>query len=221
MAPGDSRATLSAITRAAATGTSAPVSDNSPASTRPASNGSGAVSTAAPAVAAPSPGGANCPAASSRPTAIGRSKRPDSLGISAGDRLTVMRPAGKLKPLLMMAARTRSRLSRTSVSGRPTTLKLGRPGPRWVSTRTAWACRPLRVRLAITASVKAVSDNNRRRVWRKQKRPRRRPWQKGPARITYPGRTAATPAARRWRPVGRRGRACAPADRPAHRIPRA
>ena len=54
------------------------------------------------------------------PRAIGRSKRPDSLGRSAGARLTVMRLLGNSKPELTMAARTRSRASLTSVSGRPT-----------------------------------------------------------------------------------------------------
>ncbi|CAB3900893.1 hypothetical protein LMG1860_05341 [Achromobacter denitrificans] len=157
VAPGASRATPSAMTSGAATGTSAPVNDSSPASTRSASAGAGARASGAPSAWA-----ANCPDASNTPRAMGRSKRPDSLGRSAGERLTVMRPGGNSKPLLRMAARTRSRLSRTSVSGKPTTLKPGSPGPRCVSTRTAWVSRPQRARLARTASVKAVSRDGRK-----------------------------------------------------------
>ena len=40
--------------------------------------------------------------------------------ISAGARLTVMLVGGIWKPEFLMAARTRSRLSRTAESGRPT-----------------------------------------------------------------------------------------------------
>ena len=54
------------------------------------------------------------------PSAMGRSKRPDSFGKSAGARLAVMRRAGISKPQFCSAARTRSRDSFTSVSGRPT-----------------------------------------------------------------------------------------------------
>ncbi|KAG1246950.1 hypothetical protein G6F65_020417 [Rhizopus arrhizus] len=157
MASGASRATLSAITKGAATGTSAPVKDSSPASTRPAREGSAAGRSGPP----PSAGAANWPEASNNPSAMGRSNRPDSLGISAGDRFTVIRPGGNSKPLFRMAARTRSRLSRTSVSGNPTTLKLGSPGPRCVSTRTACACNPLSARLARTASVTTLSRRNK------------------------------------------------------------
>ena len=59
------------------------------------------------------------------PSAMGRSKRPDSLGKSAGARLTVMRRAGMSKPQFCSAARTRSRDSLTSVSGKPTIVKEG------------------------------------------------------------------------------------------------
>src|ERR1700704_2352283 len=61
------------------------------------------------------------------PTAMGRAKRPPSFGKSAGDRLTVMRPGGKLNPVVNNAERTRSLLSRTAVSGSPTMKKAGRP----------------------------------------------------------------------------------------------
>jgi hypothetical protein len=50
---------------------------------------------------------------------MGRSKRPPSFGKSAGARLTVMCPAGSSNPQLASAARTRSLLSFTTVSGQP------------------------------------------------------------------------------------------------------
>ena len=59
------------------------------------------------------------------PSAMGKSKRPDSLGRSAGARLAVMRRAGMSKPQFCSAARTRSRDSFTSVSGRPTIVNEG------------------------------------------------------------------------------------------------
>ena len=88
-----------------------------------------------------------CPDAARMPKAIGKSKRPDSFGRSAGARLTVIFLAGKSKPLWMMAARTRSRLSLTSVSGKPTILKCGKPLARWASTSTNGAFMPLKARL--------------------------------------------------------------------------
>ena len=54
------------------------------------------------------------------PSAIGKSKRPPSLGKSAGARLTVIFLSGKAKPLFTMALRTLSRDSFTEVSGNPT-----------------------------------------------------------------------------------------------------
>ncbi len=50
---------------------------------------------------------------------MGRSKRPPSLGRSAGARFTVMRPAGNSKSQCASAARTRSLLSRTTGAGKP------------------------------------------------------------------------------------------------------
>ena len=61
------------------------------------------------------------PIATIRPSAIGRSKWLPSLITSAGDRLTVMRLGGSASPMAQSAARTRSRLSPTALSGRPTT----------------------------------------------------------------------------------------------------
>lgn len=42
----------------------------------------------------------------------------------------MIRSEGKAKPVLRMAVRTRSRLSRTAESGRPTVVKAGRAG--WI-----------------------------------------------------------------------------------------
>src|SRR5690606_37520935 len=78
-------------------------------------------------------------------------KRPDSFGRSAGARLTVILLAGNSKPAFCSAARTRSLDSLTSVSGRPTMVKLGRPLARCTSTSTSGACMPARARLVKTA----------------------------------------------------------------------
>ena len=96
----------------AATGRSSPSSDSSPAnSSRP-----GARHRAARLAAR-------------MPSAIGRSKRPDSFGRSAGARLTVTACcAGTRSRSFCNAARTRSRASLTSVSARPTRVK---PAGRW------------------------------------------------------------------------------------------
>jgi hypothetical protein len=92
------------------------------------------------------------PEATRMPSAMGRSKRPDSLGRSAGARLTVMRRCGNSKPQFWIAARTRSRASLTSVSGRPTRVKEGKPAARWTSTVTSGAARPASARERRTAS---------------------------------------------------------------------
>ena len=89
-----------------------------------------------------------CPLAARMPSAIGRSKRPESLGRSAGARLTVMRLLpGNSSPAFWIAERTRSRASLTSVSASPTSVKLGRPLARCTSTCTGRACSPTKVRL--------------------------------------------------------------------------
>ncbi len=129
------RAVPQAIANAPRIGRSAPVSDSSPANSRPSSTSGG-----------------SCPLAARMPSAIGRSKRPDSFGRSAGARLTVMRRTGNSKPQFCSAARTRSRLSRTSVSGRPTIENDGRPFARWTSTVTSGAWPAAGARLRTTAS---------------------------------------------------------------------
>jgi hypothetical protein len=132
-----SRRAASASASAPRTGRRAPASDNSPANSMPSSRRA-----------------STRPDAARMPSAIGRSKRPDSLGRSAGARLTVTRLlCGKAKPLSDSAARTRSRDSRTSVSTRPTSVKLGRPLARCTSTRTAGASSPSRARLMTRARV--------------------------------------------------------------------
>ena len=53
-----------------------------------------------------------------------------------------------------MAARTRSRLSCTAASGRPTMVKAGAAATTSASTSTAWPSRPLRVSLGMRASTR-------------------------------------------------------------------
>ena len=59
--------------------------------------------------------------------AMGRSSPAPPLRIPDGARLTVTRRSGQGRPLDKSAARTRSRDSRTAASGRPTTVKPGKP----------------------------------------------------------------------------------------------
>ena len=73
------------------------------------------------------------PFAARMPSAIGRSKRPPSLGRSAGARLTVIAARGYSNCAFWIAARTRSRASFTAVSGRPTIEVPGRPPDRCTS----------------------------------------------------------------------------------------
>lgn len=83
------------------------------------------------------PGGSfSCPPAHRMPTRMGRSYSVPIFLTWAGARLTVMRLTGKVKPQFLMAARTRSLASLTAASGRPTTLKAGRPPDRSHSADT-------------------------------------------------------------------------------------
>src|SRR5450830_820896 len=88
-----------------------------------------------------------CTLAARIPRAIARSKRPPSLGRSAGARLRVMRRAGYCSAELRMALRTRSLLSLTAVSGKPTSVSDGRPLAICTSTLTAGASTPIWARL--------------------------------------------------------------------------
>src|ERR1700675_4592224 len=97
------------------------------------------------------------------PTAIGRAKRPPSFGKTAGDKLTVMRPGGKLNPAVNNAERTRSLLSRTAVSGSPTMKNAGRPGPKCTSTPTNGADKPARARLrTVITGITSIADGRQR-----------------------------------------------------------
>src|SRR5260370_11431479 len=63
-----------------------------------------------------------------------------------------MRPAGNSKRELSSAARTRSLLSFTTMAGRPTMQKTGRPLARLTSTCTSGACSPTCARQATRAT---------------------------------------------------------------------
>ena len=84
--------------------------------------------------------------------AIGRSRPAPPLRTPDGARLTVTRRSGQGKPLESTAARTRSRASRTAASGRPTTVKPGRPLETWTSTETGRPRAPVRVAADMAAS---------------------------------------------------------------------
>lgn len=129
--PEPSRCSARLMASAPRTGRNSPPSESSPANSQPASF--------EPSI---------WPAAARMPSAIGRSKRPESLGRSAGARLTVMRLLlGNSSPALAIAERTRSRASFTSVSTSPTNVKLGSPLARCTSTCTGRASSPISARL--------------------------------------------------------------------------
>ena len=75
------------------------------------------------------------------PPSAGRRRRPPC-GASAGARFTVIRSIGNSRPTLWIAARTRSRLSRTVESGRPTVVNDGKPAVTSTSTKTVAASTP-------------------------------------------------------------------------------
>ena len=77
-------------------------------------------------------------AADRRARAIGRSKREPLFGISAGDRLMVMRLPGRKTPVLRNALRTRSCASRTWADKKPTILNCGSPSVISASTVIGW-----------------------------------------------------------------------------------
>src|SRR6266699_4368286 len=129
-----SRAARQVIASAPRTGRSSPLSESSPANSY-----------------FEKPSAWSWCEAARMPSAMGKSNRPLSLGSSAGARLTVMRRAGNSKREFTSAARTRSRLSFTSVSGRPTMVNEGRPFPRCTSTVTSGASSPESARLWSTA----------------------------------------------------------------------
>ena len=73
---------------------------------------------------------------------MGRSKWLPSLGMSAGDRLIVIRLEGRAIAMDDSAVRTRSRASDTALSGNPTSEKAGRPGVTAHCTSTCFASTP-------------------------------------------------------------------------------
>jgi len=75
----------------------------------------------------------------------------------------VIRRIGKSKRLFCSAARTRSRASRTSVSGSPTSVNAGKPFAKWTSTVTSGADIPDKPRLRTTASV--IATGSFERAW--------------------------------------------------------
>ena len=76
-----------------------------------------------------------------------------ALAHAGGARLTVIRRSGQGRPLERMAARTRSRASRTAASGSPTMVKPGRPLETWTSTETGRPTAPISVAEATEASM--------------------------------------------------------------------
>ena len=107
------------------------------------------------------------PDAASTPSAIGRSKEDPALRTSAGARFTMMRCWGNSYPEFRMALRMRSRLSRTLASGRPTTVKAGRPNDTSTSMVTGEASMPKTAAERTRASM-AAADCNRARMGRRQ-----------------------------------------------------
>ena len=93
------------------------------------------------------------PCAARMPSAIGRSNDAPAFRTSAGARFTVMRWAGNSKPELRIALRTRSRLSRTLASGRPTIVKPGNPNDTSTSTWTGQASMPKTAAVRRLASI--------------------------------------------------------------------
>ena len=94
------------------------------------------------------------PVAARTPSAIGRSNDDPALRTSAGARLTVTRCGGNSKPEFRIALRTRSRLSRTLASGRPTIVKVGSPNDTSTSTWTGQASTPKTAAVRTQASTR-------------------------------------------------------------------
>jgi hypothetical protein len=78
-----------------------------------------------------------------------------------GARFAVILSSGQGRALERIAARTRSRASRTAASGSPTMVKPGRPFETWTSTETGLPTAPFRVAEATAASM----QGNGRGAW--------------------------------------------------------
>ena len=120
-------------------------------------------SASSPRKAASFGGGSICPAEERTASSRGRSYTGPVLRTSAGARLTVMRRSGHLNPRLRAAAWTRSPLSRTAESGRPTMERAGIPPETSASTATAKPLRPLRPKLLITEYMALLLPGGRSR----------------------------------------------------------
>ena len=92
--------------------------------------------------------------------AQGLAERLPSFGKSAGDRLIVMRLGGSARPIAASAARTRSRLSATALSGRPTMMKAGSPEESCTCTSTARASSPRYATVATVAAIRPRPQND-------------------------------------------------------------
>jgi len=75
---------------------------------------------------------------------MGRSRPAPPFRTPEGAKLTTVLRSGHGSPLDKIAARTRSRDSRTAASGNPTMVNPGRPLETWTSTETALAVAPVR-----------------------------------------------------------------------------
>jgi hypothetical protein len=93
------------------------------------------------------------PVAASTPSAIGRSNDAPPFRMSAGARLTVTLCGGNANPEFLIALRTRSRLSRTLASGKPTIVNVGRPNETSTSTCTGQASIPNTAAVRMQASM--------------------------------------------------------------------
>src|ERR1051325_9894240 len=87
--------------------------------------------------------------------------------MSAGARFTVTRCSGNRYPEFLMALRTRSRLSRTLASGRPTIVKTGNPSDTSTSTTTVKASTESTAALRRIASTEPLLQDRRLGGYRK------------------------------------------------------
>ena len=88
---------------------------------------------------------------------MGRSRPAPPLRTPDGARLTTVLRRGHGSPLERMAARTRSRDSRTAASGNPTMVNPGRPFETWTSTETWLPTAPDSVADAMVACCTVVN----------------------------------------------------------------
>lgn len=100
--------------------------------------------------------------APSSPSAIGRSKWLPSFSKSAGARLTVIRFGGSARPSELNAARTRSRLSPTALSGKPTMEKAGNPLATCTCTSMSRQSMPAKATVGAWVVIAQLSRHNDR-----------------------------------------------------------